>query len=132
MKKLLLLPLLFLVLGCSSDETGIDFPNLEDPLIGVWEIYRNERDRYIGEITYNSEGSSIRYEGDEREYIQEGDWENISNTQDFSNLNQSYKVNKYETETSSARQNEYIGIFSSDFKTFKYDYDGPVEIVRID
>ena len=79
MKKLLLLPLLFLVLGCSSDETGVD-PNLEDPLIVVWEIYRNERDRYIGEITYSSDGSFIEYEGDEREYISEGDWENIINT----------------------------------------------------
>ena len=56
MKKQLLLSLLFLAFGCSSDEMGNEHQE-KDPLVGTWDVVRLDTNEDRDRIIYRPEGT---------------------------------------------------------------------------
>lgn len=91
MKKQLLLSLLFLAFGCSSDEMGNEYQE-KDPLVGTWDVVRLDTNEDRDRIIYRPEGTwtSLLSVVSDRDEI--GYWLNISESKDFNNTDQSYLI----------------------------------------
>ena len=119
MKKQLLLSLLFLAFGCSSDEMGNEHQE-KDPLVGTWDVVRLDTNEDRDRIIYRPEGTwtSLLSVVSDRDEI--GYWLNISESKDFNNTDQSYLI------SFKKQNNEINGIFNDDFNSFVYEIDGEV------
>jgi hypothetical protein len=119
MKKQLLLSLLFLAFGCSSDEMGNEHKE-KDPLVGTWNVVRLDNNEDRDRIIYRPEGTwtSLLSVVSDRDEI--GYWLNISESKDFNNTDQSYRI------IFKKQNNEINGIFNDDFNSFVYEIDGEV------
>ena len=119
MKKQLLLSLLFLALGCSSDEMDNEHQE-KDPLVGTWDVVRLDTNEDRDRIIYRPEGTwtSLLSVVSDRDEI--GYWLNISESKDFNNTAQSYRI------TFKKRNNEINGIFNDDYNSFVYEIDGEI------
>ena len=126
MRKNLIIPLLLISLRCSSVEMNSDRQK-NDPLIGTWNVLRIEDNENKDRVIYNPEGTwtsliSVLSDRDEIGY-----WLNISETKNFNNLEQTYRI------TFKEQTNQIKGIFDNNFNSFVYEIDGDlVKYIRQD
>jgi len=119
MKKQLLIPLLFLLFGCSSDEIGDENQaNTIDPFIGTWlSIYSEGTTEVIMTINENGTGSDVITKSE----YQLGNtyqltWKNLGDN--LNSLNQTYRM------MSIGYTADLIVTYNSDFTKYSYTYDG--------
>ena len=119
MKKLLLIPLLLVALACSSDEMDDSNSRTTDPLIGTWDTYLvdsgNSSSSDWERVTVKSDGTWATVSG------YDGFWLNISESEDFSNYLQSYRltVNNDISDSSDIEMN-----FEDDWNSLIFDNEG--------
>ena len=119
MKECLLIPLLFLIFACSSEEIEAEIQGY-DPLVGSWDVIRLDTNENRDRVIYRPEGTwtSLLSVVSDRE--ETGYWLNISENKDFNSINQSYSI------TFKEQKNEINGIYNNDFNSFIYEIDGEV------
>ena len=115
MKKLKLLPLLFLVFACSSDEMNDNSTNTVDPIIGVWT---GKAEFTNDGVTTTGTGTLIfRSNGDLILEGFTGGWINNDGNADFNSVNQSYTLISVEDELEF--KDPFLNVkFSNDFDSF--------------
>jgi len=118
MKKNLLILLLFLIFACYSEKM-VELQR-DDPIVGSWNVIRLDTNEERDRVIYRPEGtwSSLLSVVSDREEI--GYWSNISEGEDFNNINQSYII------TFKEQKNEINGVYNDDFNSFVYEIDGEV------
>ena len=91
-----------------------------DPIVGSWNVIRVDTNEERDRVIYRPEGtwSSLLSVVSDREEI--GYWSNISEREDFNNINQSYSI------TFKEQKNEINGVYNNDFNSFVYEIDGEV------
>jgi len=114
-KKLKLLPLLFIVFACSSDEINDDSTNTLDPIIGTWEG-RDLNDLKVQMIVTSDNWTFISSDPEiENSTIQ---WRNMVGEPDYNTRTQTYQLIidgvEYADEI-------YTLTFSQDFNTFLFE-----------
>tara|TARA_B100000886_G_scaffold290823_1_gene216217 strand:+ start:399 stop:782 length:384 start_codon:yes stop_codon:yes gene_type:complete len=119
MKKNLLILLLFLISACYSEKMKVELQR-DDPIVGSWNVIRLDTNEERDRVIYRPEGtwSSLLSVVSDREEI--GYWSNISEGEDFNNINQSYII------TFKEQKNEINGVYNDDFNSFVYEIDGEV------
>ena len=119
MKKNLLILLLFLIFACYSEKMKVELQR-DDPIVGSWNVIRLDTNEERDRVIYRPEGtwSSLLSVVSDREEI--GYWSNISEGEDFNNINQSYII------TFKEQKNEINGVYNDDFNSFVYEIDGEV------
>ena len=119
MKKDLLIPLVFLIFACHSEEMKVELQKY-DPLVGSWDVIRLDTNEDRDRVIYRPEGtwtSLLSVVSDSEEI---GYWSNISESKDFNSTNQSYSI------TFKEQKNEINGVYNDDFNSFIYEIDGEV------
>lgn len=123
MKKLLLLPLLLIALACSSDEMDESNSRTTDPFIGTWDTYLvdsgNSSSGDSERVTIKPDGTWTTVD----EY--DGFWLNISESEDFSNYFQSYRITRNEDES---RSSEIEVNFEDDWNSLIFEDEGDTYI----
>ena len=113
MNKLILLPLLFIVLACSSDE--MNSTNTVDPIIGVWT--GDGESTYDGVTTKETVTLIFKSNGDLIIDGYTGGWINNDGNADFNSVNQSYTLISVEDEIEF--KDPLLNVkFSNDFNSF--------------
>ena len=122
MKKIILLLIGLTIISCSSDdEEGV---GATDPFIGTWEQPDSSHPTYGGNYTYtiNANGSITygqTYINDESCPNSVASWQNTSEVQDFSNVNQKYLMLGF---CQANVRSEYDYIFSDNFNRVDIGY----------
>ena len=115
MRHYLLLPLLFLVFACSSDEMdGDEIGNTVDPFIGIWTHVN--LDGYTAELNVRNNGTfTSGFPYDDIDEGGNGSWINTATEPNFTNRTQTYLSNFLRVYD----EPENITIlFGSDFNSF--------------
>ena len=113
MKKLILLFIVLLLVGCSKDDNGTS--SNSDPLIGSWAFVNG--DGITGDLTNRNNGTYTISYPDDWDSPSNGSWMNISAKIDFNNRVQTYLTNlgrHYDEPW------EQTIIFSTDFASFTH------------
>ena len=125
MKKLLLLPLLFIAFACSSDEMDeTEFvQGKTDPIIGTWYFNADEYgywDFSNYRLTFSKKGSVLieAYDNsaNEIEFSHTAQWTNQTSSEDYTLLNYNYKFTNFDYGDGSSDGTINIS-FSSDYNT---------------
>ena len=122
MKKLLLLPIFLIALSCSSDEIE-DNTRKVDPLIGTWDTFlvssANSSSGDSERVTIKPDGTWTTVD----EY--DGFWLNISESEDFSNYFQSYRITRNDDDS---RSSEIEFNFEDDWNSLVFEDEGDTYI----